>query len=233
MTRTANARIAGFTFLAYIAATIASMVIFNHAAGGESIPEKLAAISEHTGSMRVVILLAVVQAFAALVLAVTLYAVTRDQDRDLALLAMACRLTEGVIGAFSASTTLALLWAATSSGFGASGTSAMQALGGYLLRDDSAVGAIFFAVGSALFAYLLLRGRLIPVALAWLGVAASILLVVGLPAQIANLINPAVASLMWLPMLAFEIPLGLWLLIKGVDTSRPRNPSLTGITGDV
>lgn len=234
MTRTSNARIAGFTFLAYIAATITSMIIFNRAVGGgESIAEKLVAMSNHTVSMRIVVFLTLVQAFAALVLAVTLYAVTRDENRDLALLAMACRLTEGVIGAFSASTTLALLWLATANGSGTVGASAANTLGGYLLRDDSAVSALFFAVGSTLFAYLLLRGRLIPAALAWLGVVASVLLVVGLPAQLASLIDPTVTSLMWLPMLAFEIALGFWLLVKGVGTSRPSNPSHCIIAGDV
>ena len=231
MTRTSNARIAGFTFLAYIAATITSMIVFNRASGGESIAAKLAAISNHTASIRVVIILALVQAFAALVLAVTLYAVTRDEDRDLALLAMVFRLTEGVIGAFSASTTLALLWLATANGSGMVGASVANTLGEYLLRDDSVVSALFFAVGSSLFAYLLLRGRLIPIALAWLGVAASIILVVGLPAQMASLINSTVASLMWLPMLAFEISLGFWLLIKGVGTSRRSSPSLATTVG--
>jgi TonB family protein len=64
--------------------------------------------------------------------------------------------------------------------------------------------------------YLFLRGRMIPVALAWLGVLASVLLVVGLPLQIAGVLRGSITQLMYLPMLAFEIPLGLWLLIKGV-----------------
>lgn len=219
MTRTTNARIAGFTFLAYIAATLTSMAIYNRAIGGGSHVAKLAAISAHVPDMRIVVLLALVQAFAALVLAVTLHAVTRDQDRDLAMLAMVCRVTEGVIGGLSASTTLALLWVATAIGPDAPDAGAAHALSGFLLRDDSAVGAMFFAVGSALFAYLLWRGRLVPTALACLGVAASILLIVGLPAQLLNLISPSVASLMWLPPLAYEILLGLWLLINGVRPS--------------
>lgn len=219
MTRTTNARIAGFTFLVYIAATLASVAVYNRATGAGSTAARLAAISAHIADMRVVVVLALVGAFAALVLAVTLYAVTRDHDRDLAMLAMVCRVAEGVIGALSASTSLALLWVATASGPDAPDAGAAHALGGYLLRDDGAVGALFFAVGSALFAYLLLRGRLIPGALAWLGVGASILLVVGLPALLLNLISPKVALLMWLPALAYEIPLGLWLLIKGVRPS--------------
>ena len=76
--------------------------------------------------------------------------------------------------------------------------------------------ATFFAVGSTAFAYLLLRGRMIPVPLAWLGVVASAVLVVGLPLQLAGWVHGPITSVMWLPMLAFEVPLGLWLLTKGV-----------------
>jgi hypothetical protein len=63
---------------------------------------------------------------------------------------------------------------------------------------------------------------MIPVALAWLGVLASVLLVVGLPLQIAGVLRGSITQLMYLPMLAFEIPLGLWLLIKGVATPANR-----------
>jgi hypothetical protein len=57
---------------------------------------------------------------------------------------------------------------------------------------------------------------MIPVALAWLGVLASVLLVVGLPLQMVGVLSGSVTQLMWIPMAAFEIPLALWLLIKGV-----------------
>jgi NADH:ubiquinone oxidoreductase subunit K len=59
---------------------------------------------------------------------------------------------------------------------------------------------------------------MIPVALAWLGVLASVLLVVALPLQLAGLLRGPVTQLMWIPMAAFEIPLGLWLIVKGVRT---------------
>jgi len=45
---------------------------------------------------------------------------------------------------------------------------------------------------------------------------ASALLVVGLPLQLAGVLSGSVTQLMWIPMAAFEIPLALWLLIKGV-----------------
>jgi Domain of unknown function (DUF4386) len=108
---------------------------------------------------------------------------------------------------------------------------AMLALTCRVLEAVSGEAAIFFAVGSMLFSWLLLRGRLIPVALAWLGVLASVLLVVGLPLQLAGVLHGLVTQLMWIPMAGFEIPLGFWLLFKGVSPN-VRNSSGGMIAGD-
>ena len=165
MTRATNARIAGFTFLFYIAAGIASLVLAGRAHATD--------------------VLSLLTSFSALVLGVTLYAITREQDRDLAMLALTCRVVEAI-------------------------------------PDNAGSSAIFFAVSSTLFSWLLLRGRMIPGALAWLGVLASILLVVILPLQRAGLFggpmtwSASVTWLVWLPALVFEVALALWLLIKGV-----------------
>ena len=216
MTSRSNARIAGFTFLFYIAAGIGSMVLFGQATSGETVADKLAGIAGHVTEVRLVVLLGLLQCFSALVLGATLYALTRGQDPDLALLGLICRLVEGVLAATSIPETLGLLWLATASGAEAPDTGAAHALGAYLLGGSMAFTATFFAVGSTLFSWLLLRGRMIPVPLAWLGVVASGLLVALLPLQLAGWLAGPITRLMWLPMLAFEVPLGLWLLIKGV-----------------
>jgi hypothetical protein len=161
------ARVAGFTFLFYIAAGMTSLAL--------------------PGRTNVTDVLGLLTSFSALVLGVTLYMLTREQGPALAMLALTCRVLEAVSGE----------------------------------------AAIFFAVGSMLFSWLLLRGRLIPVALAWLGVLASVLLVVILPLQLAGLLggptswSASVTWLVWLPMLVFEVTLALWLLIKGVAMSTP------------
>jgi len=222
MTRKTNARLAGFTFLFYIAVAFPSMVLLGRATSGEGIAAKFANIAQHATDVRVAVVLSLLGCFSALVLAVTLYAITREVDADLAMLALTCRVAEGVISGISIPETLGLLWLATATGASAPDPGAAHALGAYLLKADMAVSATFFAVGSTLFSYLFLRGRLIPVALAWLGVLASVLLIVGLPLQIAGVLGGSITQLMFLPMLAFEIPLGLWLLIKGVATPTTR-----------
>jgi hypothetical protein len=189
MTYTTNARLAGFTFLFYIVAGIASMVLFSQATGGQEIAAKLASIAHHMLQLRLTIVLGLLQAVCAMVLAVTLYAITRNQDSDLAILAMIFRVGEGLLGAISTRATLELPWLGTSAGPRAPDAVTVRALGTYLLdRPGWNMAAIVFAMGSTLFSYLFLRGRTIPVPLAWIGVIASVHLV--------------------------EVPLGFWLLIK-------------------
>lgn len=168
------AKVAGFTFLFYIIAGITSMALGSQ--------------SQAAG------LLSLLQSFSALVLGVTLYALTREQGPVLALLALTCRVAEAI---------------------------------------QYGESAIYFAVGSLFFSWLLLRGRLIPAALAQLGVIASALLVVVLPLQLVGLFGgsmswaSSVTWLVWLPMLVFEVTLALWLIIKGVNIEQWKNRTLT------
>jgi Domain of unknown function (DUF4386) len=227
MTRTTNARLAGFTFLFYIVIGVTSLVLHGQAAGGtEGTAAKLASMAQHASLMGVTIVLTLLQAACALVLAVTLYALTRDQDPDLAVMALCCRVSEGVIAAIAPISTLALLSVAAASAAAAGAdAAAANALGALLLKMGGWTGtmaAICFALGSTIFSYLFLRARSIPVPLAWLGLVASILLVVVLPLRLAGFVQGPAINFIWLPMLAFEVPLGLWLIIKGVAMPAPR-----------
>jgi hypothetical protein len=220
MTRTTNARLAGFTFLAYIATGIASMVLFAQAAAGANATAKLASIAQHATALRLTAVLTLLTFFEAVVLGVTLFALTHEEDFDLAVLGLCCRVGEGVLGAASAVSTMRLLPVAAASATSATpDAAAATALGASLLSQggsSTAIGATCFAVGSTLFSYLFLRARSIPVPLAWLGVLASVLLVAGLPVQLAGFLPASLAWPIWMPMLAFEVTLAFWLLIKGV-----------------
>lgn len=225
MTRTTNARIAGVTFLAYIAVGITDMQLHARASAGADIDARLASMSQHADLVRYTALLGIVEVFCAFVLSVTLYAITRDEDRDLATLGMICRVAEGILGAFSVPGTLALLWLATGGGDMEPDRTAIHTLAGYLMRGDMPLTATFFAVGSTLFAWLLLRGRMIPVVLGWIGVFASVLLVICLPLQLVGFLHGPLIQWMWLPMFFFEVPLALWFLIKGVAPPTRAQPA--------
>src|SRR5206468_5618751 len=77
MTLKTNARIAGFTFLLYIAAAFPAMVLFGRATSAHGIAAQLAGIAQHAANVRISVILELVGALSALVLAVTLYAITR------------------------------------------------------------------------------------------------------------------------------------------------------------
>jgi hypothetical protein len=171
MTRSTAARVAGFTFLFYIVVGISSM-----AGAFRGSAKELATYAQNA---------------SAVILAVTLFVVTRVEQPIVAALGMIFRLAEGALGP------------------------ALD-LTGITLSRPTLVDATLFAVGSMFFCWLLLRGRMLPRALAWTGVVASLILVAGLPLQLRGLLHPPVATLMWLPMLAFEVPAGMWLLWKGV-----------------
>jgi len=196
------------------------MILFGKATGSaKGTAAKLAGIAQHAMLVRLTVVLTLLTFVYAVVLGVTLYALTRDEDRDLAMIALSCRVGEGVIGAVSGVRTLGLLSLATAStAVTAADTAATNALGDLLLKQgggSTLIGATCFAVASTLFSYLFLRARSIPVTLAWLGVIASVLLVVAIPLQLSGLVTGAATYYIWIPMLVFEVTFALWLIAKG------------------
>ncbi|MFA6957354.1 MAG: DUF4386 domain-containing protein [Thermoanaerobaculia bacterium] len=227
MTRATNARIAGVTYLFYAAIGICSELLMHHARGGvEGNAAQLAHIGRYATDVRLTILIMLLESFSALVLAVTLYAITRDQDHELAMFALACRVAEGVLGTLNIPSYLGLLWLAKAgSEAGTLDLATTKALREFLMMPVPSVpiGAIFFAVGSLIFSWLLLRGRIVPVSIAWLGVFSSGLLVVALPLQLAGFSTGELTGYyQWLPALAFQIVLALRLIIKGAATPATR-----------
>ena len=169
MTLTTNARLAGVAYLAYIAAGIGSM-----------------AVADYPGLVGVANL---AMSFSALTLGVTLWAITRDVDRDLAMFAMLCRLMEAVPGE----------------------------------------GEIYFAIGNTIFCWLLLKGSIIPAALAWIGLASSFALSALIVLQSAGMFggrmnwSSPVTWFVWLPVLIFELAFAAWLLTRGVSRQLARS----------
>lgn len=216
MTHTTNAKVAGIAFLVYIAAGVLMMLLWGRATSGEGTASQMASLLQYTTEVRFTVLLNVVTSLSAFVLGVTLFALTRTTDPDVAMLGLTCRVAEGVVG-FGAIGTRSLLWLAAGADAGLADRGAAQLLSAYLIKGGAWSGsAMFFALGSLAFCWLMLRGHLVPASLAWLGVLASVLLVICLPLQLAGFLRGPFTSYVWLPMLAFEVPLAFWLVVKGV-----------------
>ena len=78
MTRTTNARIAGFTYLFYAAIGICIELLMHQARGVDGDAAKLARIGQYATNVRLTILITLLECLSSLVLAVTL---VRDHAR--------------------------------------------------------------------------------------------------------------------------------------------------------
>jgi hypothetical protein len=206
-------------FLLYIVIGITAIIV-DPGEGAGDVAGKLQHINAHQGQIRAAMVLGFPTAFIAFALGIGLYGLTRDEDHELALFALICRTAEGIGVVAPTFATLGLLSLATRQD--QPGSIAVADLLVRVSDWNFIVSATFFAVGSTIFCWLLLRGRIIPVWLAWLGVIASIALIAGLPLQVAGVLRGITAQLIWIPMAAFEITAGVWLLTKGAATSAHR-----------
>jgi hypothetical protein len=216
-------------YLLYIALAFPSMVFYARATRGPDLGSQLVRIAEHRADMRIAVVLTMLTAIVAFALAIGLFGITRSQDLELAVFALCCRVGEGVINAIAAVGMLALLSIAMTGVDALDPASARGAAAALMRQNWGWFGAFLFAVGSTAFCWLLLRGRIVPAALAWLGVLASLILDVGLPLQIGGLASGASTQLMWIPMALFEIPVGIWFLLKGVSERSAENNKLASL----
>src|SRR5438105_2637043 len=161
MTRATSARLTGFAYLGYMAVGLSNDFLMARATAGEGTSAKLAMMAQHATDVRIGILLKVCECLAAFVLAVSLYGLTRDEDHELAVLAMVCRVAEGIFLASLIPVDLGLLWLSTRAGNGGvPDVAAAGTLAAFLFRPEGSIPAVFFALGSAIFSWLLLRGRM-------------------------------------------------------------------------
>ena len=143
MTRTTNARIAGFTYLFYAAIGICGELLMHQARGVDGGAAELVRIGQHATNVRLFILIVVLECFSALVLGVTLYGITRDEDHELAVLVLVCRVAEGVLGMLNIPNYLGLLWLVKpGGGTGAPDITTTNALRTFLLMPVPSIPSV-------------------------------------------------------------------------------------------
>jgi hypothetical protein len=217
------ARVAGVIYLSAMALSIFSQVFILDRLIVEGDARATAGnILASEGLFRLGIAVDVIIAASDVVIAWAFYELLRSVDRSLALVGALLRVADGAILAvtsFSALLTLRLL----------SGIDYLQAFNNSQLQSlarlsVSARGAgfyvafVFLGLGSAVFAYVLFKSRYVPRVLAGWGVFASLLLAAGSLAVILSSRFAANASMIYMvPMFFYEVPLGLWFLIRGVQ----------------
>ncbi len=159
---------------------------------------------------------------AVVILVVALYVVLKPINRNVALLAAFWRLAECAILAVITLNDFAALSLLSGAGYlRAFDTQQLQALVYMFIRGQTAgylVGLVFFGLGSTVFAYLWFKSRYIPRGLAAWGIFSSLVVAI---VTLAIMVFPSLAAVVTLvyfaPIFIFEVTLGLWLLIKGIQ----------------
>jgi hypothetical protein len=152
-------------------------------------------------------------------LAHALYVILKRVNPNLALLALLFRVGESILGALIAMLAgvvpLLLL-----KGEAAFGQQHMEALTGLFcqIREEWDVEAIFYGAGSAIFCYLLFKSRCIPRIISACGIIIYLSMLILAP---VNIIIPdlpeLVSTIILRSLLWFEVIIGVWLLVWGVD----------------
>lgn len=163
------------------------------------------------------------------VLTWALYVLLSPVDRNLALLAAFLRLVEVAVSMGATINSLVALRLLSSAeflqAFDRSELHALSRLARNAFGYGYDIGFILLGLGSAIFAYLLLRSGYIPRVMAGWGVFASLLFATH---AVLTVLFPGAAQnlqlLAYIPMGIYEVTLGFWLLIKG---ARLRSSSTT------
>jgi hypothetical protein len=165
-------------------------------------------------------------------LVVALYVILKPVNRNLALLAAFWWLVECSIAAGTVGIDFAAVHSLTgSNSLPALNTEQLQALARLLISlgaGGNRVAALFFGLGSTLFCYLWFKSRYIPRLLAAWGILASLVptfipLSTIVFASLADV--PLRRARSGIPIAIFELIVGLWLLIKGIDAPAPTKSS--------
>jgi len=218
VTKRTEGQIAGVTYLSYIVSAMSSAVLSTRTTAGSDVSQTLSTLGRMIGIARATVLLDLLQIVCAIVLAATLYQLVRSVNPTVALLAMLFRLGEGLLGFFPLLDKLELMQLATTPAVAAASAFSDPALVREILhRPNNGFSEFCFVVGGFLFAYLFLRGRLIPRWLAWIGVITIGVQLICVPLDIATIIPKPIVNWLWFPILLYEVPLGIWLIAKGTE----------------
>ncbi len=164
------------------------------------------------------------------VLAITLYAILKSVNKNLALLALFLKLIEAILWAVIAlGHFIALLVLNGQASLTVFEPEQVQALVGLFLNvhiSVTAIPGVFLGLNLMIFLYLLFKSKYVPNILAAFGVFSYALIFIY---DLLFIFSPNYATILiiqiigWGPSILFEIIIGFWLLIEGINVQSQDN----------
>ena len=190
----------------------------------DNISEIMMNISNNPTAMQMSIIGYLFEACEIALLSVLLYTVLKKQNNVIARWAFGLWIGEAIFVAIKQIGSFSLLY--ISQEFvkaGAPVSSYYQTLGGlfYELMQFIYDGQmVFYTVGGVLFYYLFLKSKSIPVAISIFGLLAASLGFVG---EMLVILGYNIPLIVFLPILPFELAIGIWLMVKGTRDGSETN----------
>ena len=217
-------RLLGAAFLIVVFTSLGSGFLLMSVVRSGDISDILVDISNRLTLMRIFILGDLVTSLGIIVLAALLYAVLNQQNKVIALVALGCWLTEAIALAISKIGASALI--PLSLEFvkaGAPQHSDYQTLAGFLyngivIQLGQTIELLFYCFGAMLWYSLFYRSRYIPRVISLFGLIAVSVALAGL---VVEFLGHDVSILVFLPILPFELTIGTWLLLRGIEDKVP------------
>ena len=211
-------RALGAAYLIVILTSLVSGVVLSGAVGNGSISDVLRNAADNEGAVRLSVVVAMLNSAGIVCLASLLYVVLGRYGKAIAFAGVGMWIGEAVFYA------LAWLGAAglipLGQDFvraGASEAASYLSLGSFLYdgvyRVSSEMLMFFYCAGGFLFYYLFFVSRVVPRLISGYGLAAVALATVGV---VLELLGNGSLMVLMVPLLLFELGVGLWLLIKGI-----------------
>jgi len=211
-------KLLGAAFLIVIVTSLVSG-LFTSVAGTGSVSDVLVNISNDVPLVRLGIIGGMANSTAIVFLAVLLYVVLSSQNKTIATVALGLWLIEATFYAIMQLGALALI--PLSQDFVASGLptdSFYQSMGGFLYNDVYQTGMTihmwFYCMGGIIWYYMFFTSRFIPRVISVFGIFAVIVGIVGLLVELAG---TDVSMIFFLLILPFELAIGFWLVLKGIE----------------
>ena len=200
----------------------------------ENISETMIKISDNPTAMQMSIVGYLIEAVAIVLLTVLLYTTLKKQNIILARWAFGLWIIEAVFVAVKQISLFSLL--NVSQEFvnaGAPESSNFQTLGSLFFgtwQFGYSVQMVFYCTGGILFYYLFFKSKYIPVVLSLWGIAAASLAFIG---ELFVIFGYDVPLYVFLPIFPFELAIGVWLIIKGFNSSATGSESAKTDTNEI
>ena len=162
---------------------------------------------------------------SVIILSLALYVVLKTVNKNLALLALLWRFAEAIVGCLAVFSSLVVSQLLNGENYSAVfEPEQLQALVGLFLDVQSAtisLVVVFVSLGTIVFCYLFFKSKYIPRILAAFGIFSFLLVLIKAFVVILFPNIPSMIQIVFhLPGILFEVIIGLWLLVKGVNVEQ-------------